>query len=80
MATQSLEIRYIKHLDDIHFKGYAEQLFFDDERAYYKGMFEFLLKGLSDDQMVEDKNTFQFIVKNQRKNLWISAAKEVSLV
>ena len=36
MAALSLEARYINYLNDTHFKGYAEQLLFDNEKEYYR--------------------------------------------
>ena len=59
MAAISLEIRYINYLNETHFKGYAEQLLFDDEKAYYKGMFQYLSMGLSPECLDEDKEALE---------------------
>jgi len=42
MPVLGLEQEYIEYLDEIHWKGYAKQLWHDDEEAYYKGMRQFL--------------------------------------
>ena len=79
MAAHSLEVRYINYLNDTHFKGYAQQLLFDNEKAYYRGMFQYLSKGLSPECQVEDKEAFERIIEAQRNCTWISA-QEVARV
>ena len=75
MAALSLETRYINYLNDTHpkVKGYAQQLLFDDEKAYYKGMFQYLSLGLSPESVVEDKEVFEKIIEAQRECPWVSA-------
>ena len=77
MSAVSLETRYINYLNDTHFKGYAEQLFFDNEKGYYKGMFQFLSMGLDPESKVEDKHTFRKIIEIQQECSWVSAQKVV---
>lgn len=79
MAPLNLESRYIHYLDDTHFKGYAEQLFFDNEKEYYKGMFQYLSMGLNPECLIEDKLAFEKIIEIQRANLWSSAQKAVEV-
>jgi len=79
MAALSLEIRYINYLNETHFKGYAEQLLFDDEKAYYKGMFQYLSMGLSPECLNEDKEAFGKIIEIQRKCPWVSAQEVVTV-
>jgi hypothetical protein len=76
MAALSLETRYINYLNDTHFKGYAEQLLFDNEKEYYRGMFQYLSMGLSPECLIEDKEAFERIIEVQRKCPWVSAQKE----
>lgn len=76
MAALSLEARYINYLNDTHFKGYAEQLLFDNEKEYYRGMFQYLSMGLSPECLIEDKEAFERIIEVQRKCPWVSAQKE----
>jgi len=38
----SLESKYIQHLDETYFRGYAKQLYLDNEKLYYRGMKQFL--------------------------------------
>ena len=64
MSVQNLEIKYIRHLDEIHFKGYAEQLLFDNEKAFYKGMRQFLINILEPAEESE-KEVFEKIIKGQ---------------
>lgn len=78
MSALSLETRYINYLNETHpkVKGYAEQLLFDNEKAYYKGMFQYLSMGLSPESAVEDKEVFGKIIEAQRKCSWVSAQRE----
>ncbi len=46
MQVIKLETKYIQHLEDTHFIGYARQLFFDNEKLYYKGMRQFMKDSL----------------------------------
>ena len=64
MSVQNLEIKYIRYLEEIHFKGYAEQLLFDNEKAFYKGMRQFLINVLEPAEESE-KEVFERIIKGQ---------------
>ncbi len=64
MSVQNLEIKYIRYLDEIHFKGYAEQLLFDNEKAFYKGMRQFLINVLEPEEESK-KEVFEKIIKGQ---------------
>ena len=42
MLILGLENEYIQYLDEKHYPGYARNLFFINEKEYYRGMFFFL--------------------------------------
>ena len=41
-----VESKYIQHLDDSKYRGYARQLYLDNEKLYYRGMKHFYLEVL----------------------------------
>ena len=48
MRVHHLESKYIQHLEDTHYRGYAQQLLHDNERLYYKGMRQYFTDVLND--------------------------------
>jgi hypothetical protein len=62
MTMKDLEAKYIKHLDETHFVGYAEEFHFDDEKAFYKGMFEYMKTFEPNDD--SDKEALEKITKS----------------
>jgi hypothetical protein len=49
-----LEREYVKYLDYYHFKGYALQLFHDNEKKYYQGMHKYFLEKNGHEDIVDD--------------------------
>ncbi len=72
MPIQDLEIKYIHYLDEIHFRGYAVQLLFDNEKAFYKGMRQFLIDVLEPKEE-NDTEEIERIIKGQREGPFVSA-------
>lgn len=78
MSVQNLEIRYIRHLDELHFKGYADQLLFDNEKAFYKGMRQFLVNFLQPKDEIKNEE-FEKIIHSQMDQM-LSHIQEGSVV
>ena len=78
MSVQNLEIKYIHYLEEIHFKGYAEQLLFDNEKAFYKGMRHFLINVLEPAEESE-KEAFEKIIKGQWEGQFVSVQEMSAL-